>query len=181
MHEDDWRPPVLRDPDTPMPEHAVQLLQEVLELITLYPEIHNQGDWLYAPYGSAERVPGTVLPLTFDRARPTACGTKGCLAGNVFLMSGRHELRYQVDDDDTRELHIQFLRNGVWHDVDPYVQGEAAEILCLTRDEMVALFDGDNSLDDLWSFASLFSDGRVRRPSLEQLQARRHGDAASDA
>jgi hypothetical protein len=162
-----------------MSSDAVKLLQEVLNLITLYPEIHEQGDWMYVPYDAHsrwKREPGQVLPLKFDPANPTACGTKACLAGNAFLMSGRYPMRYQVDDDDTGELHVQFLRDNAWHDVDPYVHGEAAEILNLTRDEMFELFEGDNSLERLWTLASEFSGGRVRRPPNEWFAARRQRD-----
>jgi len=154
-----------RDEDEPIRDEAVDLLQRVLELITAHPEVHDQTDWIYVDHVPGDQMDSNgTLQVMFDPQRPSACGTKGCLAGNAVIMSNLFPLRLSSDPSDDELYLVEFRHQRQWRVIDSYVQGLAARLLHLTEDEADELFEGGNSVDDLWRIASEITQGRVRRP-----------------
>lgn len=105
-----------------------------------------------------------------------ACGTVGCLAGNTALNAGylpvrghtsfvsrervlpnEHGLFGLIENDDGTTT----TGDGVLVES---VRDVAARVLSLTYTQSAALFNGRNSLYDLWRLASLFTGGEIEVP-----------------
>lgn len=139
----------------------VKKLREALEYVTAHPEEWNQGVW----------------------AKRTACGTACCLAGRIVLQAG-HELDYFPEERYDYDRG-EFVRTGHWiaDDIVPdkkYPEGAAIEKVAeralnyspqkyieMGEDywDMADLFEGYNSLRDLWEIANKLTDGKIEVPS----------------
>lgn len=81
---------------------------------------------------------------------PNQCGTLGCLAGNTVLHAG---------------LELRLEPEGTYMPMDGYtIKHHATNLLGLTVCQANALFDGSNSLLDLWSIANRITDGEIEVP-----------------
>jgi len=101
------------------------LLRKALEYIT-----SNRKEWDQSCY-----------------LRETACGTVGCLAGHMVLLSG-------VEDDPSEAAAFVDL---------------AVSLSGLSATQAFMLFSPTNTLLDLWTLASLFTDGAIEVP--EEVKA----------
>lgn len=137
-----------------MNDEQVALWRRTLTLITEHPEVHNQGEWLR----ETGWVGGTSesRPVVVDDARPWACGTVGCLAGNAVLLSGRYPLRIQPHGG-----HVDVLSRGVWSLLERVAGELARDLLGLTDDQAEYAFDAWRTLVDLWVVAERVTEGRV--------------------
>lgn len=113
----------------------VDLLRNELQYITDHPEAWLQETWLSPDPNNG-------------------CGSVGCLAGNAAIHAGRAILKH----DDV----------GNWYEAD-HPSGDflvlGAELLDLTLDEATWLFEGDNSLLDLWVIAHNITLGQIEIPA----------------
>lgn len=114
-------------------------LLDVLTFLETHPDQHDQGIWIST---------GT-------------CGTVGCLAGWACLRNGYVEL---ISED----LMLGAVHWGVYIDSDPTktvlsVFEVAMNLLELDSDDAEWIFDGDNTLEDLWCIADGLTDGEVGR------------------
>jgi len=136
----------LYDYDQPPGQVNVPLLRKVLEKITAHPEEWDQADWARTD---------------------SECGTAFCLAGHTALEAG-HQVKWQP----CRSMEEDFCPCGQMF-ATTVTTGEtisqvARRELGLSDQASQALFGATNSLDELWSLASLFSGGEIQRP-LSQL------------
>jgi len=99
------------------------LLRKALEYIT-----SNRKEWDQSCY-----------------LRETACGTVGCLAGHMVLLSG-----------------VEYDRGAAFVDL-------AVSLSGLSATQAFMLFSPTNTLLDLWTLASLFTDGAIEVP--EEVKA----------
>lgn len=123
----------------------IPLLQKELEYLTNNPGALCQQTWL---------EPSTT----------SVCGTVGCLAGNAALHAGR-----------VIKTTLPCTGETIYEPVHPSGSFEALgmELLDLTESQAVSLFDGDNTLVDLWEVASNITDGEISPPP--SLQGERDG------
>jgi len=117
------------------PERHIPLLQKVLDHVTAHPEEHDQSVW----------------------ARQTPCGTSMCVAGHTAAMCG-WDLDRSVWSPMTGFSRV--LRDNVPR----HVSDVAAEELGLTTHEADVLFDGWNTLADLWWVARKLGGDEVAVP-----------------
>lgn len=120
----------------------VALLREALAHITDHPERWDQAVWL-------QRWP---------------CGTAGCLAGHVVLLSPYADPFWEGVTPNYDSAWRATLRGEVL-DVDLVAQ----ELLGIDRWDRERLFDPDNSLPWLWELAWEITDGEIEIPT--QFQA----------
>lgn len=120
----------------------VALLQKALDFITEHPEQWHQGDWMTR----------------------TSCGTACCLAGTIALMEGYKPVwEDYMDRADTAQLSPDSYGKSVFS-----IAQEALNIKVGQADD---LFWGSNGLATLWELAFEFSDGQIKTPSSEILEA----------
>lgn len=157
----------------------VELLREELRNITIHPELHAQGLWVGAET-EVELPPGVDRYsdewYDFKTPPPPACGSYGCLAGNT-VVHGGHELDWFIDYHET----LPGKKVAIWKAesiLDEYIthyegtedeftekksiHTKAKEMFDLTERQANKLFDGDNSLDDLWRYAEEISAGQIQ-------------------
>lgn len=148
-----------------------ELLLEELRFLTINPDKWDQDRWVEA-----------VTPD--EETRPSACGSFGCLAGNIVLHQGI-ELEWfavgHVDSDGVDEEFgywpIAVLNPGVVWIADTTVQGKlisqaANEILGL-GDTHHSLFSGSNTLDTLWRKAESLTNGEINQEHFATALAER--------
>lgn len=116
------------------------LLRRVLEHITAHPEEHNQQHW----------------------AVRTDCGAAYCLAGHAVVMSG-----YGPDWSTAFGASDTGVSTAGVAGRNLTIAELAADLLRLDPDDENEgdheLFDGRNTLDDLWRIAAELTNGRVSR------------------
>lgn len=119
------------------PERDLPLLVKVLEHVTAHPEEHDQSVW----------------------AQQTPCGTAMCVAGHTATMCG-----WDIDRSFWSPMtgFSQVRRAGCAER--RHVSDVAAEALGLTADEADVLFDGWNTLADLWWVARKIGGDEVVVP-----------------
>jgi hypothetical protein len=135
-------------PDTPTPD--VPRLRKTLEHITAHPDEWDQSFWavdweMYREYWCGD---GPVLKrrLAMTMGRP-ACGTAYCVAGRTVVDAGCQIVMkadggaYQCIDPGRHASSAPDVCN---------ISHKARELLGLTRDEAIALFEETNTLNDLW-------------------------------
>ena len=83
------------------------------------------------------------------------CGTAACIAGHTVLMAG-HQVEW-MEMSSATEKAVD-VSGG------PTIRQVAAHELGLTRYQEVALFDGGNTLADLWWLAGEMTDGEIAEP-----------------
>lgn len=131
-----------------------RLLAEIRN-ITLHPEKHNQGLWVEA-----------------IGKRPSACGSLGCLAGNAVVNEG-HDLLWVKSDDQwdaaRQKWFPSWIADNVAGTVDgvtygggelienPSIDVVARKLFGLNSEQSDSLFDGSNTLDDIWNLAIEFT------------------------
>jgi len=161
---------------------AVDLLRRALELATQHPRVYDQGNWLNlrtsAKIVTSDEPGESDEPseLKFDPARPEACGTVGCIAGNALLLSGKFPLRTVPDkqgDVIYYELEVYDSASSSWRSVDTWTQPYAQQLLDLTYAEADALFAGDITLSEAWALAELFTAGEVTHELVTDVVRRR--------
>lgn len=119
----------------------VELLRRVLEHITAHPETWNQGVWAAGAKG---------------------CGTAYCAAGHAVVMTG-HKIDWASAYDGVAEFVIdEGITNPAWH---PTISEVAEAELGLTYEQAEELFEGDNTLAELWDLAEQFTDGAITPPA----------------
>lgn len=152
---------------------------------TVHPEKHDQSSWATSfqettPESKNANPWAAVDP---ELPRPSACGSFGCIAGNVAIDSGAELLWYQhsytnKDGKLFRVWHadsvneLTMVPNEDYHpEYDPYepefveeyksIHQHAREVLDLTERQAEALFDGGNDLDRLWKLSIEMSAGEI--------------------
>jgi hypothetical protein len=140
------------------------LLRKHLERLTDQPSRHRQHGWFLV--AAAPPAP----PMTREQAQQVAaangCGTFACLAGDVVAEAGE-QLRLRpsaatltVTDDGRASVWIaECTESG------GSIGSAARRILGLTIPQATALFDGSNSLADLWLLAEAMSGGDIVCPA----------------
>src|SRR5882762_7161389 len=128
---------------------AVERLQAVLDTITKDRSRWNQRVWL-------------------EKSSDSACGTVGCLAGNLVLQDPQlQDIVWHVDDVYSEVQHVVFP-GGI-----EIVRDAAARILLDDyealnsgddEDTVEDLFNGHNRLEDLWCIGQLLAEGRLEIP-----------------
>ena len=172
----------------------VERLLEELRFVTIYPDKHNQGVW-------AEAETEAPLPADADRdmetvddieaPRPSACGSFGCLAGNTAIHEPGVELDWYEADyylNDGKKVVIwqaDYLLNETeasdWNSrVPKRIKSKARELLGLTPHQAEQLFDGDNTLDELWRLAEQFSGGEIIADKHDKWSEKSYGYALAD-
>lgn len=147
------------------------LLLHELRHATIHPEQHDQGTW-----------------AKYLGDRPSACGTVGCLAGNTVIHQGR-ELAWEVSHVVFRDTGREYLETEYGYQVhagnvddlsrvtkvwtadevlpeDPgypreQIEDVAAELLGLDSFQAGQMFNGSNTIEDLWTYAIVFSGGYI--------------------
>lgn len=113
----------------------VDLLRKELQYITDHPEAWLQETWLSPDPNNG-------------------CGSVGCLAGNAAIHAGRAILKHDGI--------------GEWYEAD-HPSGDflvlGAELFDISEDEATWLFEGDNSLLDLWVIARDITRGEIQIPA----------------
>lgn len=153
-----------------MTSEQADFLRKELEKVTYNPENHDQSIWFTVPRTENE----TDKPV----AAGSACGSKGCLAGNAVVHAG-FELDFYKD---------MIFRDGafkrVW--IAEFVKGEtnqygnrvsisekARELFGLRHWQSEELFNPHNSVERLWELVIDFSGGLIT--SSHAFQALRIG------
>lgn len=131
----------------------VRKLHDELRYITIYPEKWDQGNWI-----RPESYDHPELNENNEDTPPTACGTVGCLAGNVALRAG-----WKPNWEFNSFSHTWDINNvtspitgGVGS-----VSGVARTELGLTHRQAETLFNGDNTLRGLWAIAERITCGEI--------------------
>ena len=122
----------------------VPYLRKTLEHITANPK-----EWNQRHYG----------------VRSEECGTAYCVAGLVASWEGFTFRWAEVDFTGKEVIHEAVDAEGeTWR-----VETAAQKALGLSRDQGEALFHADNDLFQLWSLASVFTDGEIEIPEDVQV------------
>lgn len=127
----------------------VSLLLEELTRLTVYPDKWGQGDWAKA----------------IGISRPSACGSRGCLAGNTVIYKGMeldwHQHEFRTELVDGIPMPIWIADNVTEEYGGESIRYNARKLLGLTTWQADKLFDGDNSRDELWAWAEKISAGEI--------------------
>jgi hypothetical protein len=130
-------------------------LRKSLEFVTENQSLHDQTDWTVLPHPDSEEVvvENNVLSNIYE------CGAKACLAGWTVLNSPNYHVRQFT-------LSADYSFFGLTNNSGTLVivTQAAIEILGLTMIEAVELFNGNNSLYDLWRIANRISEGQIEIP-----------------
>lgn len=136
-------------------------LRKVLEFLTANRKKHRQGAWTLPDVHSTEDYELINVTytggLTWEEKVVTEesvwkCNTGGCLAGWTAMMLGWRPI---VGMDST-----------VWKDGKVgHVDDITRKHLGLTDVQASILFQGSNSLHDLWAVAEVITDGEITVPS----------------
>lgn len=139
-----------------------ELLLEELRFLTINPDKWDQDRWVEAVTSDEE-------------TRPSACGSFGCLAGNIVLHQGielawfavGHVDSYGVDEEEGEYWPIAVENPGVVWIAETTVQGEliscAANKVLGLGDIHHSLFSGSNTLDTLWHKAEILTNGEINQ------------------
>ena len=93
------------------------------------------------------------------------CGTVACLAGNAAMAAGLVEARpdrwgemvsFHIKEEAGEALGMNYPTSS-WSEVGVALFG-------LDYSDAVTLFDGENTLNNLWNYAKQFNNGRVKLP-----------------
>ena len=137
-------------PSTDATFEQVALLRKSLDYITAHREQWKQSTWVSNESGIEEVTAGS-------------CGTIACLAGWAVLLAG-----HQVNQDgnvigvDPADYPVEDLCSCGCEDGGPSVAEVATCILGLPAGHV--LFDGSNTLNDLWRLARHYSGGEIEIP-----------------
>jgi hypothetical protein len=138
----------------------VVLFQAALDQITNNPETWNQGEWLSA-----------LAPDT-DRSLSAApeCGTAGCLAGTVALLSGARPAGLATWQS-WEEIIPPVSDHAEFGEEETSVDFYAGEKLGIGVVDELNLFGPMNTLFDLWWRSQLLCGGALEIPSDEVIEA----------
>ena len=169
----------------------VERLLEELRFITANPDKHDQAVWAQArteaPAPEEADPWNTPLP-----PRPSACGSFGCLAGNTAIHEPGVELDWYTESyffENGKKIQLwqadNILNETVkvedWCGRDylepKSIKIKAQELLGLTPHQAGVLFDGDNTLDDLWELADKFSGGEIIADKYDKWTSKSYGFA----
>lgn len=142
-------------------------LQGTLDFILTHPDRHNQAIWFRK--GSWDNPPDAE---TFEER---TCGSVGCFAGWAAFMYGHEDNWRQASLGTETWVHQPkahtYVDMTLEHRV--HVSDAAREILGLTKDEQLILFDGDNTIDMLVDMVSdLVDNGALDEDGLLHYQDR---------
>ena len=169
-----------------------RLLKE-LQFVTANPDKHYQDVWAQARTEVA--VPEGTDPWETDipAPRPSACGSFGCLAGNTAvhepgveldwykedyeIWDGKKIQLWQADQILNETVTVQDWCNGGTFEEKKSIKTKAQELLGLTSHQAELLFDGDNTLDQLWELAERFSGGEIIADKHDKWSTRSYGFA----
>ncbi len=163
----------------------VARLREEIQFITINPDKHEQGFWAEArteaPLNANE--PPYDVEAPNPNTRPSACGSFGCLAGNTAIHEPGVELDWYQGTyfrENGKKIQIwqadnilnEFVMVKDWYDGTEFpeaksISKKAQELLGLTDRQAEMLFDGDNTLDDIWDMADRFTGGEINADKSE--------------
>lgn len=138
---------------------AVPLLQEALDYIHTHPEKWDQEHWLVWDH-----------VVDNDDVDPYTCETRGCLAGWIAKLSP------EVSPSGSGSADVLVFRgkgNEVMNIACEILTGEAKlekreyddYAIPESWQDVLDLFDGDNSEEYLWAKAAELTGGKIRIPS----------------
>lgn len=127
----------------------VELMQKVLDHITAHPKEWNQASW----------------------ANRWSCGTSFCFAGHAANMTG-HNFIWDFDggaiavevEAGTRAFEVERATRASEVEGNVAIALAAREELGLTVQQAAVLFNGDNSLAELYYLANVITDGAISIP-----------------
>jgi len=123
----------------------VELLKETLQYIKDNPQKWNQRVWY--------QNDTCLVPVDIEVEEVNSCGTAFCFAGHVAIRTG-----FPAPPKDNYASWFRVEENGKYTFVEQYAQ----EQLELSNDQADALFQADNSMDDLeWMVNEIISDPTV--------------------
>jgi hypothetical protein len=161
LFEDETDVPLMVQPE--LTDTQVALLHDTLRFISEHPEKHNQTIWIDVPgvgfigEGEIDARDGGVYQQLPELGSVDNCGVTGCLAGWVVLRSDTPIVRNRFGSVWPAKRN----HNGEW------VAQDVAEVALKTlglSTENERLFDGDNTLADLWRMAEIITEGRIKTP-----------------
>lgn len=116
----------------------VPLLRKALEHVTAHPEEWDQGVWA---------------------KRSSQCGTQYCLAGTVVVLSGEFRAQWSSTNYSTEFTHYctRVDNDDCLYDI----QDTAINLL---NTDAYHLFNGSNTLRDLWELAAEMTNGEIAVP-----------------
>lgn len=137
----------------------VELAEKALDLVTEYPELFHQGDWLSAGY---DEVAKDTVDWIESVEQAKHCGTQACFAGWVAVVDGQ-----QIEETFNSMTGHKIIVSGT----DLTVARWASDRLGLLpfEDTNRHPFDADNSIEDLRTWVA-----GMRRQA-EKLGAFVHG------
>lgn len=118
----------------------VPRLRKELEYVTAHRAQWKQGAWI----------------------QRTACGTVGCLAGNIVLNAGYRPVFATSKHISTKSV---VAATAASYAVEQRVADVAADVLGLDNEQAAKLFFPENSLLELWTLASEFTGGEIQVPA----------------
>lgn len=156
---------------------AVDKIQETLDFITKHRDRHYQNDWIRLNYEPSETV-----RMTPEEA--AACGTSGCFAGWMTLFHNAVPANAWRQDNKWSEALQAYVRvwevdydafsveeetyrllGGTWHDNqtgNTYHPGPHADLI---RHSLDGMFQGGNSVEELWHLGQRLAQGRLKVPA----------------
>lgn len=152
----------------------VAALDRVLQFINDHPDKHEQNTWLAVPLRDKQR-----------EAPQLRCNTVGCVAGWTAILAGYEPYWNRGMRGDTEMVTplpgaepIGLIPLGTDGDRPVYeVRSLALTLLGLTDDEADVMFEGGNTIYDMWRIAERITQGAVVPPP----NARRgESDASED-
>ena len=128
----------------PDPVIDVERLRALLEHLTAHPELHNQGEWaIHEERGN----------------RP--CMTAHCAAGWTVALDDRYSIIWHATSGGE-----SFGTHASGPDGEHKTIREIAhELLGFTYVRGAIFFAATNSLHDLWSYASIWTNGAIQIPN----------------
>lgn len=128
------------------PEINVIRLRELLEHLTAHPEEHDQNLW-----AMRKREPNGD------------CKTACCAAGWTVSLSNEYSIAWR---SDALRKNVEFSEYAInERGFEQHVKTVARELLGFTTREASVFFASDNSLYQLWNYASTWTDGAIERPA----------------
>lgn len=137
------------------------IIQKYMDKITEEADRHRQ--WTFITLD--ENLP--EMPGSWGRSAMTVdCGASYCLAGAA--IAGEDKYTWVGNEGERTLTHVVLTKDlaawlkGHGFVMDPYFAG--ADLFDLSQRDADCLFDGDNSLLDLWALAYALTDGAIRLP-----------------
>jgi len=130
------------------PEACDRRLFDCLVEITKNPEHWKQGSWGLADWS----IKDSTLNEQLKTNRSWPCGTTGCLAGTAIISEGLGY--FEGGNLLVKSLDRHFFSIG----------SVGARLFGIDDRQAKWLFNGRNSLRELWNLAAEFTNGRVTMP-----------------